>query len=216
MPTPTLPEIQTDIKRVYEMASKLSEIPDDARPRSSTLRKLEELTAKYESGVVDLRNYCERKYRTSLSENGKPLLIPNTVKGRAEINEYGWLHITLDTLLPHCRYATPSYLTDTITRLLDDYEGRCGKLPRFDAAALVIDEHCNIDSRTVYDQDNKGYKAIPNAIKGRLIKDDDQFHLHLHLTSTQSTETACHIWLLPQAEAGDFFYLRNDNGLFGR
>ena len=216
MSAPTLSDIQTNIKCVHEMSSKLSDFPDDAKPRDSYLRKLEELTVKYESGVVELRNYCERKYRVASSENGKPLLIPYAVKGRVEVNEYGWLHIKLDALLPHCRYATPTYLSDTITRLLDDYEGRRGKLPRFESAALVIDEHCNIDSRTVYDQDNKGYKAIPNAIKGRLIKDDDQFHLHLHLTSTRSTETACHIWLLRQEDAGDFFYLHSENSLFRR
>jgi len=216
MPPPTLPEIQANIKHIYELASKLPDLPDDARPRSGALRKLEELTVKYESGVVDLRNYCERKYHAATSEDGKPQLIPFAVKGRVEVNEYGWLHIKLDALLPHCRYATPTYLSDTISRLLDDYEGRHGKLPRFESAALVIDEHCNIDSRTVYDQDNKGYKAIPNAIKGRLIKDDDQFSLHLHLTSTRSTETACHIWLLRQEDAGDFFYLQSENGLFRR
>ena len=127
MPTPTLPEIQANIKRIYELASKLPDIPDDTHPRISALRKLEELTVKYESGVVELRNYCERKYRAATSEDGKPLLIPFAVKGRVEVNEYGWLHIKLDALLPHCRYATPTYLSNTITRLLNDYEGRRGK-----------------------------------------------------------------------------------------
>jgi len=216
MPTPTLPEIQAGIFRAYALAMNLPAVTDGKRPSESYLRKLEALTLKYEAGVVDLRNFCERQRRSDTSESGKPLLIPNTVAGCVEINEYGWLHITLDALLPHCRYATPSYLSDTITRLLDDYEERRGKLPRFETAALVIDEHCNIDSRTVYDQDNKGYKAIPNALKGRLIADDDQFHLHLHLTSTRSSETACHIWLLRQDDVGDFFYLHSENGLFRR
>jgi hypothetical protein len=75
----------------------------------------------------------------------------------------------------------------------------------------VIDEHCNVESRTVYDQDNKGWKAIPNALKGRVIKDDDQFTLSVHLTSTYSAETACHIYLLPQSEVGDFFYAKYEN-----
>jgi len=36
---------------------------------------------------------------------------------------------------------------------------------------LIIDEHCGIDGRYIFDQDNKGYKAVSNAIKGRLIPD---------------------------------------------
>jgi hypothetical protein len=127
------------------------------------------------------------------------------------VNEYGWLRIALNTLLPHCRYTTPAYLSDTITRLLDEYEARGKPLPRFDAATLIIDEHCDIDSRAVYDQDNKGWKAIPNALKGRVIPDDDQFTLHVCLTSTRSKDTACHIWLLPRRDAGDFFGLKSEN-----
>ena len=216
MPPPNITQIKDDILSVHELASCLPAASDNHNPGAHYLRKLEALARKYEAGVVDLRNFCERQRRAETSESGKPLLIPNTVAGRVEVNEYGWLHITLDALLPHCRYSTPAYLTDTITRLLDDYEERRGKLPRFETAALVIDEHCDIESRTVYDQDNKGYKAIPNALKGRLISDDDQFNLHLHLTSTRSSETACHIWLLRPDDVGDFFYLRNDNGLLRR
>jgi hypothetical protein len=47
-----------------------------------------------------------------------------SISGKASVNEYGWLRIALNTLLPHCRYTTPAYLTDTITRLLDEYETR--------------------------------------------------------------------------------------------
>ena len=50
-------------------------------------------------------------------------------------------------------------------------------------ALLIIDEHCEIDARRVYDQDNKGWKAIANAIKGRLIPDDDQYSLGVCLLS---------------------------------
>lgn len=48
------------------------------------------------------------------------------VTGSVEAFGYGWLHITINTLLPHCRYQSPNWLSDTIRRLLDSYEA-CGK-----------------------------------------------------------------------------------------
>ena len=216
MPIPTISEMQEDIFHFYVLAKSLPAVQEDTKPPDNYLRKLDELAAKYESSIVNLRNYREQHYQAATSESGKPMLIPHTIAGRIEINEFGWLHIELDSLLPHCRYSTPVYLTDTITRLLDEYERTQRRLPRLDTAALVIDEHCDIDSRIVYDQDNKGYKAIPNALKGRLITDDDQFHLHLHLISTRSKKTACHIWLLRQDEVGEFFYQCCENSLLHR
>jgi hypothetical protein len=178
-------------------------------------RKLETAAAIYEHGVIELREYCERYYAGLRGDGGtsgvKPPPPALSITGKASVNEYGWLHITLNTLLPHCRYTTPAYLTDTVTRLLDEYEARGKPLPRFDKATLIIDEHCDISSRAVYDQDNKGWKAIPNALKGRVIPDDDQFTLHVCLTSTRSKATACHIWLLPRRDAGDFFGLKSEN-----
>lgn len=68
------------------------------------------------------------------------------ITGSVETFGYGWLHITLHTLLPHCRYQTPNWLSDTIRRLLDEYE-TCGKkLPFYSRAMLVIDEHTGIFS----------------------------------------------------------------------
>jgi len=174
---------------------------------------LERMSAQYEAGTVELRNICERylpNNRRTGTIGAKPPPPRIDLAGSAEVNEYGWLHIELNALLPNCRFQTPAYLTDTITRLLDGYEKRGLRLPRFDRAMLVIDEHCDIDSRTVFDQDNKGWKAIPNALKGRVIMDDDQFSLGVALISTRSKKTACHVYLMPMEDAGEFFMLRND------
>jgi hypothetical protein len=73
---------------------------------------------------------------------------------------------------------------------------------------LAIDEHCDINARNVYDQDNKAWKAVSNALKGRLIPDDDQFTLDIALISERSETPACHIYLLPRDEAFDFFWYR--------
>ena len=134
----------------------------------------------------------------------KPTLPSLDIAGQVEVNEFGWLHIQLNTLLPHCRFAPPLWLTDTITRLLDQHEGRRGKLPVLDHALLVIEELCDVDSRQVYDEDNKGWKAVSNAIKGRLVVDDDQFSLSVCLLAQRSPEKMCHIYVLPVQDAGDF------------
>ena len=61
---------------------------------------------------------------------------------------------------------------------------------------LVIDEHSEIAGRRVFDQDNKGWKAVCNALKGRAIPDDDQYTLAVSLLATPSTENVCHITLM--------------------
>lgn len=130
----------------------------------------------------------------------------DAITGSVETFGYGWLHITLHTLLPHCRYQTPNCLSDTLRRLLDEYEACGKKLPFYSRAMLVIDEHTGIEGRHIYDQDNKGWKAISNAIKGRLIPDDDQHTLAVALLSTECFEhECCHITLLPLEDAHDFF-----------
>jgi hypothetical protein len=182
--------------------------PDDA----DTAFGLDKMSAQFESAVLDLRKLCEKRRPEASRNESKPQLPAISVTGAAEVNEYGWLHIGLNTLLPHCRYQTPAYLSDTVSRLLDEYERRGRrKLPFFERATLVIDEHCDIESRTVYDQDNKGFKAIPNALKGRVIKDDDQFSLNVALISTKSDIPACHIYLLPAEDTGDFFFMKYGN-----
>ena len=56
-------------------------------------------------------------------------------------------------------------------------------------------------------------KAIPNALKGIVISDDDQFSLQISLLSTLSARPCCHIYLLPQNAADYFFSLRGSGGL---
>lgn len=168
---------------------------------------LDKVSGQFESGVVMLRNLCEKNHPGPSHKGVKPALPRIGISGRAEVNAYGWLHIELSALLPNCRYQTPQYLKDTVTRLLDECERLGQAIPRYDNAMLVIDEHCDIASRQIFDADNKGWKAIPNALKGRVVKDDDQFTLGLALISTRSDKTACHAYLFPREDTGDFFSL---------
>ena len=172
-------------------------------------RTLEETAGQFEAAVLELRRLCEQ-YSPGSGSYGKRSRLPQAeISGRVEKLGYTWLHIRLNTLLPHCRFQPPAWLTDTIRRLLDDYEAQGTELPHYQRAMLVIDEHSSIAGRHIYDQDNKGWKAISNAIKGRLIPDDDQYTLAVCLLSTQSTENVCHITLLDMADAADFLSLHS-------
>ena len=180
----------------------------DTDPRTLA-RSLEQTASCVEHAAVELRSLCENCMPTAPDLGKKPELPALDVAGQVEINEFGWLHIRLSTLLPHCRFASPLWLTDTISRLLDRQERRQGKLPLLKRALLVIEEQCDIDSRRVFDQDNKGWKAVSNALKGRVVPDDDQFSLGLCLLSRCSPEPACHIYVLPLENAEDFFFMRS-------
>ncbi len=144
-------------------------------PGSGFAEELHKLTAELETVALQARNLDEACYTDGgiLTQQPYNKHWDAGINGSVEVNENGWLHITLNTLLPHCKYQTSPYLKDTIIRLLSNYQLNGGALPFYSAAMLVIDEHCNIDSRQVFDQDNKGWKAIPNALKGLVIADDD-------------------------------------------
>lgn len=122
------------------------------------------MCSQVERGVVEMRNLCENDRPNELVELGKPSLPYRDIAGSVDVDRWGWLHIKLNTLLPNCRFATPAYLTDTIIRLLDDYEKQGCSLPRFDRAMLIIDEHCSVSSRTVFDQDNSATRSYTNTI----------------------------------------------------
>ena len=147
-------------------------------------------------------------------QGGKPPAPCVDIGGTVRLLDGRWLHIRLDTLLPHCRFQSPGYLADTISRLLDSFGENGRRLPYYKKALLVMDEHCSCESRTVFDQDNKGWKAVPNALKGRLFPDDDQFSLGIALLSTESEKAGCKIYVRPAEGAGEFFELRRDGLLF--
>lgn len=136
-----------------------------------------------------------------------------TIYGSVELLDTGWLHIQLNTLLPHYKIlGGVQYITDSITRLLDTFVRDGGKLPLWDKAYVAIIEHCD-PVCCAYDHDNKGYPAVINSLKGRVVRDDNQFALSLGLFTSHSDVPACHIYVLPDDEAGDFQYYRISEGL---
>ena len=168
----------------------------------------DKLSRKMESTTLMVRNLAEQFSARERNNGGAIPSGGGSITGFAEINEYGWLYIRLNMLLPHCRFQSTAYISDTIIHLLDQFESGGRKIPKFKNVHMVIDEHCDIENRQVYDQDNKSWKALPNAMKGRVFEDDDQFTLHLSLISSRSRNPCCHIYIMDQKDTPEFFGLR--------
>lgn len=111
-----------------------------------------------ERAVIRLRTIAEAVRTRPVESGNKPAApeIPGFV-GNIEVNEFGWVHLTLNGLLPSCKYKTPLWLQNTLSALLTGYQKNGRRLPRFERAMLIIEEYCDIKSRQVYDQDNKGW-----------------------------------------------------------
>ncbi len=108
----------------------LAALADSGQADPDKLQKaLEQTAAQFESAALEVRKLCER-YSTGAGGYGsRPVLPPVEIAGSVEMLGYSWVHITLNTLLPHCRFQPPEWLSDTIRRLLDEYEAQGCKLP---------------------------------------------------------------------------------------
>ena len=197
----------------YSISENLVNQSFKERTFPGALRKdLETAISQFERATLELRRICE-SYETPVSSGGKMPPVPaREITGSVETLENNRLHICVNTLLPSCRYRAAEWLSDTIRRLLDSYEQSGQTLPYYSRALMVIEEHSEISGRKVFDQDNKGWKAVSNAVKGRLIPDDDQYTLGIALLSVRSAENACHIIMMDADNAGDFFTSRGRGG----
>ena len=210
-------QIQTLVGNAFSATGGLVALANGGVMNGEKLQQtLEKTSAEFEKATLELRVLCE-KHSPGVGIYGKRPSAPFCAfTGHVEILGYNWLHIQLNTLLPHCRYQTPTWLTDTLRRLLDDYEAQGNQIPYFrERAMLVIDEHSEVAGRRAYDQDNKGWKAICNVLKGKAIPDDDQYTLAVSLLSTKSPDNTCHITLLDLRDASDFFALHSGDYSFG-
>lgn len=175
----TIKQIQAIAFDAYKTTGRIAALLDGGGDGNRSLaREMSAAAFRLERGTVAFRRLCEQ-CQTPSTGNRKGCASP----GPAGLGLLGgtqrlWLApYPPQYPLPHCRYDAPIWLSDTVARALDRYEAAHARLPMLEHALLIIDEHCEIDARRVYDQDNKGWKAIANAIKGRLIPDDDQYSL---------------------------------------
>ena len=72
---------------------------------------------------------------------------------------------------------------------------------------MAIVEYCNEENHNALDNDNKGWKMIPNALKGRVIEDDNQFILSMGLFTKISDEMRCEIYIMPPEDGVIFMDL---------
>lgn len=164
---------------------------------------------------IDMRTLCEKtRPKIPSFRFGYANYHHKEIYGEVIVLDNGWLDIRMNALLPHCKLVGGTqYVTDTVTRLLNQFLQNGGELPLFDKAYIAIVEYCPENAAGAFDNDNKGFKAVINALKGRLFRDDDQFELALGLFTVLDDEPCCHVYIMPFENAGDFLYQMSDNML---
>ena len=164
---------------------------------------------------IDMRLLCE-KARPDMPDLrfGPAKYHHKAIYGEVSVLDNRWLDIRLNALLPHCKIVGGTqYVSDTVIRLLNDFQLEGGALPHFEKAYLAIVEHCPENCSGAFDHDNKGFKGVINALKGRVFQDDNQFELALGLFTVIDEDPHCQIYVLPFEEAGDFHYQLTDGML---
>lgn len=165
-----------------------------------------------ETSCIAMRRICEQVRPQTPPQKTKNYY-SKTLFGEITLMDTGWVHIKLNTLLPHYKVlGGTQYVTDCIIRLLDRLSQEGGQLPIFGKAYVAIIDHCEIARCDVFDDDNKSFRAVINALKGRLFPDDNQFELSLGLFTTLDTEACCHIYILPEQDVTDFHSFRLTEG----
>lgn len=165
-----------------------------------------------ENSCIAMRRICEQVRPMAPPRKGKNYYT-KSLFGEITLMDTGWVHIKLNTLLPHYKVlGGTQYVTDCITRLLDKLAQEGGQLPVFSRAYVAIVDHCEVSRCDVFDDDNKGFRAVLNALKGRLFPDDNQFELSLGLFTELDTEACCHIYILPEQDVTDFHSFRLAEG----
>lgn len=200
-------ELQHDEMKILQMLSDL--LVSNSMSENVVSRQIEELLAEIENRCMKTRILLEKfhpvefpVWRPQVNE------IVSDLAGNVEVTRDGWLHITLNTLLPNCRHRISGYIGDTIARLLEKYQS---DIPYFEHAFLGIVEYCSYEHHNALDNDNKGWKMIPNALKGRVIEDDSQFCLSIGLFSKLSDENYCEIYVTPLEDASNLLLMLSES-----
>lgn len=179
-------------------------------PPQKTNVLLDSFMNQIEIACISMRKIVEHvRPRIPAWKPGSTTFHAKTIYGNVILLDNGWLHVHLNTLLPHYKIlGGTQYIEDSITRLLHTFTADGGQLPFFDRAFLVVEEHCDVSCCEAFDADNKGYKAVINALKGRVFADDNQFELSLGLFTVCEPANCCDIYVLPYESVPEFFYWR--------
>lgn len=199
----TLTDLQNDTVKVMQCLSRL--LMSNSESVNVTEKRLDEYLCELENLCVKSRGVLDGFIISGdVSKSYLPDETVKDIRGSIDITHDGWLHITLNTLLPSCKYKTSNYIGDTISRLIK----QCGEnLPYFENAFLAIVEYCNNENHNALDNDNKGWKMIPNSLKGSVISDDSQFVLSIGLFAKLSENIRCEIYVMPPEDGNIFMDL---------
>ena len=141
----------TDYNVIYqyidEMKNRISICDKYLESLKSGCRTKMKFNTLLDAAMSEVENCCITLRR--LAENLRPQIqfdfketksyFHKEIYGNVEVTENGWLDIRLNALLPHCKTAgSTQYITDTITRLLNNFESEGGKIPQFEKAFLAI------------------------------------------------------------------------------
>lgn len=203
----------TDMQRQIDACSSyIDALAQGCRSPEKLNTLLDAAMQKLEVTCISMRQLCE-KVRPKLPNLrlGQAAYYVKEISGEVTLMDTGWLDIRLNALLPHCKtVGGTEYITDTITRLLNRFRDAGGEIPMFDKAFLAIVEYAPMEASGAFDHDNKGFKSVVNALKGRLFPDDNQFEMALGLFTVQDEDACCHIYAMPFESAGDFLYQMSD------
>ncbi len=195
--------LQTDTIKILQRLSRLSMNTSNSEKEIS--KGVEDLMCELENLCVKARNILSPyEYKQPIGSSLGTVNIPLDIAGDIDITRDGWVKITLNTLLPNCRQRISKYIGDTIGRLVENFPG---ELPYFETAFMAIVEYCNNKNHIALDNDNKGWKMIPNALKGSIIEDDNQFILSVGLFTKESDDLKCEVYIMPQDEGNIFMEL---------
>lgn len=197
----------TEMQRNLEVCAKyLDSLAKGYRSPEKVNTLLDAAMQHVELCCINMRQLCEKTRMPLPAFRFGNSYHHEEIFGSVTQMDTGWIDIRLNALLPHCKFGGTQYVADSITRLLDNFHSEGGNIPMFDKAYVAIVEHCTEDTANVFDPDNKGFKAVINALKGRMFPDDNQFELSLGLFTCLDEDICCHVYIMPFASAGDFAY----------
>ncbi len=196
-------DLQNDTIKVLQCLSRITMTKITAKNEIS--KNIERYLCELENLCVKSRNILSPyEYKQPVGSSLGTVNIPINIAGDIDITRDGWVKITLNSLLPNCRQRISRYIGDTIGRLVESYPG---ELPYFEKAFMAIVEYCNDKNHIALDNDNKGWKMIPNSLKGSVIEDDNQFILSMGLFTKESDDLKCEVYIMPLDEGNIFMDL---------
>ncbi len=113
-------QIQTITYDAYRSSGQVAALlKTQGEPPEAMAKALERTATQMEQGTVELRALCESCLPELLTVGRKPVLPTLDVAGSISVNEFGWLLIELNTLLPQLAHLLPALAAQIIHRGLE-------------------------------------------------------------------------------------------------